>query len=395
ATITSSSSPTSSSSSLTPHDLQHGDMIYSLLSILGTHNKDEMSRSLHAMSLSPESCVAMRQSGCLPLLIHLLHNSEPDPNHFNIRSRSSATLRNIINVHCEDQRGRQESRVLRLLEQVRDYCDHLKASALYNACSSSVVYDDVAYFQDIQHPLGAATVLMKLTFDEEHRHAICTLGGIQALAELLQLQQELFGHTLDPDNLTMRRYTCMALTNLTFGDGTNKALLCSMPGPLRALVIQLESPCEDLCQVAASVLRNLSWHADTASKKYLRAAGAVEMLTRSILIIKKESTLKSLLSALWNFSSHCPENKEDICAIRGALQLLVWSLNFKSPSKTLAVVENGGGVLRNVSSHVATRADYRSILRQHGCLPTLLKHLRSPSLTVVSNACGTLWNLSA
>lgn len=38
---------------------------------------------------------------------------------------------------------------------------------------------------------------------------------------------------------------------------------------------------------------------------------------------------------------------------------------------------------------------YRQILREHGCLPTLLQHLKSHSLTIVSNACGTLWNLSA
>lgn len=37
----------------------------------------------------------------------------------------------------------------------------------------------------------------------------------------------------------------------------------------------------------------------------------------------------------------------------------------------------------------------RQILREHGCLPTLLQHLKSHSLTIVSNACGTLWNLSA
>lgn len=37
----------------------------------------------------------------------------------------------------------------------------------------------------------------------------------------------------------------------------------------------------------------------------------------------------------------------------------------------------------------------RQILRDHNCLQTLLQHLRSHSLTIVSNACGTLWNLSA
>lgn len=35
------------------------------------------------------------------------------------------------------------------------------------------------------------------------------------------------------------------------------------------------------------------------------------------------------------------------------------------------------------------------MLRDHGCLQTLLQHLTSHSLTIVSNACGTLWNLSA
>ena len=37
----------------------------------------------------------------------------------------------------------------------------------------------------------------------------------------------------------------------------------------------------------------------------------------------------------------------------------------------------------------------RAILRKYDCLKILLHHLRSPSLTVVSNACGALWNLSA
>ena len=41
----------------------------------------------------------------------------------------------------------------------------------------------------------------------------------------------------------------MTLTNLTFGDGTNKALLCGLRGFMRALVAQLHSPNEDLTQV--------------------------------------------------------------------------------------------------------------------------------------------------
>lgn len=123
--------------------------------------------------------------------------------------------------------------------------------------------------------------------------------------------------------------------------------------------------------------------------------GAVTALMKAAMSVKKDTTLKSILSALWNLSSHCSENKGEICAVEGALQFLVGLLTYKSSSKTLAIVENGGGILRNISSHIAVREDYRQILRKHDCLKILLLHLRSPSLSVVSNACGTLWNLSA
>lgn len=116
---------------------------------------------------------------------------------------------------------------------------------------------------------------------------------------------------------------------------------------------------------------------------------------KAAMEVKKESTLKSILSALWNLSAHCSMNKADICETEGALEFLVSTLTYKSTSGTLSIIENGGGILRNVSSHIAVREDYRATLRKHKCLQTLLCHLKSPSLTIVSNACGTLWNLSA
>ncbi|XP_064596590.1 adenomatous polyposis coli protein-like isoform X2 [Liolophura sinensis] len=374
------------------------EMVYSLLSMLGTHDKDDMSRTLLAMSSSQDSCIAMRQSGCMPLLIQLLHGSDKESGLLGntrgskpARARAAAALHNIVHSHPDDKRGRREARVLRLLEQIRAHCDQLRdlfdAEALEDKANKSSDID--------HHPGPAIAALMKLSFDEEHRHAICTLGGLQAIAELLEVDQMIHDNTTEQYNITMRRYACMALTNLTFGDGTNKALLCSMKTCMEALVAQLHSPNEDLCQVAASVLRNLSWRADLASKKTLREVGAVTTLTTAAMVVKKESTLKSILSALWNLSAHCSENKADICAVDDALVFLVNTLTYKSPSKTLAIIENGGGILRNVSSHIAIREEYRRVLRQHGCLQILLKHLRSPSLTIVSNACGTLWNLSA
>lgn len=49
-----------------------------------------------------------------------------------------------------------------------------------------------------------------------------TLGGLQAVADLLQVDYEMHKMTQDPLNLALRRYAGMTLTNLTFGDVANK-----------------------------------------------------------------------------------------------------------------------------------------------------------------------------
>ncbi|XP_077944688.1 adenomatous polyposis coli protein isoform X2 [Gasterosteus aculeatus] len=377
------------------------EMVYSLLSMLGTHDKDDMSRTLLAMSSSQDSCIAMRQSGCLPLLIQLLHGNDKDSlllgnsrGSKEARARASAALHNIVHSQPDDKRGRREIRVLHLLEQVRHYCE--ECWSWQENHERGVDQEDNPMPSPVEHQIcPAVCVLMKLSFDEEHRHAMNELGGLQAVAELLQVDCEMFGLSSDHYSVTLRRYAGMALTNLTFGDVANKATLCSMKGCMRAMVAQLKSDSEDLQQVIASVLRNLSWRADVNSKKTLREVGSVRALTGCALEVQKESTLKSVLSALWNLSAHCTENKADICAVDGALAFLVGTLTHRSHTNTLAIIESGGGILRNVSSLIATNEAHRQILREHGCLPTLLQHLKSHSLTIVSNACGTLWNLSA
>lgn len=386
---------------LTSHLGTKVEMVYSLLSMLGTHDKDDMSRTLLAMSSSQDSCIAMRQSGCLPLLIQLLHGNDKDSvllgnsrGSKEARARASAALHNIIHSQPDDKRGRREIRVLHLLEQIRVYCE--TCWEWQESHERGVDQDKNPMPSPVDHQIcPAVCVLMKLSFDEEHRHAMNELGGLQAIGELLQVDCEIYGLTSDHYSVTLRRYAGMALTNLTFGDVANKATLCSMKGCMRAMVAQLKSESEDLQQVIASVLRNLSWRADVNSKKTLREVGSVRALMECALEVQKESTLKSVLSALWNLSAHCTENKADICAVDGALAFLVTTLTYRSQTNTLAIIESGGGILRNVSSLIATNEDHRQILRENSCLQTLLQHLKSHSLTIVSNACGTLWNLSA
>ncbi|CAD0200196.1 unnamed protein product [Chrysodeixis includens] len=360
--------------------------LISLLSLSPENNAD-LSGPLLDMSRSVESCIAMRQAGCIPLLVQLIHSKVPRET----RDRAAKALRNIIHTQTDDKAGRREARVWRLLEQVREYCYVLEDIVEMRKEGKEVVEDDAT-----KHPSQSVAALMKLSFDEEHRHVVCQLGGLQALAALVSGDQAAHGSRTDDNTcLTMRKYAGMTLTNLTFGDGNNKSLLCSFKDFMLALVEQLESPNDDMRQVTAAVLRNLSWRADTNSKQVLREVGAVKGLTKAAMTCQKEATLKSVLSALWNLTAHCSMNKVALCSVEGALGFLVDMLSYNSPTKTLAIVENAGGIMRNVSSHIAVREDYRQILRERNCLSVLLQHLKSPSLTVVSNSCGTLWNLSA
>jgi hypothetical protein len=43
------------------------------------------------------------------------------------------------------------------------------------------------------------------------------------------------------------------------------------------------------------------------------------------------------------------------------LGFLVDMLSYDAPSKSHAIVENAGGILRNISSHIAVREDYRYV----------------------------------
>ncbi|KAM5238371.1 adenomatous polyposis coli protein 2 isoform 2-T2 [Ctenodactylus gundi] len=381
------------------------EVVFWLLSMLATRDQEDTARTLLAMSSSPESCVAMRRSGCLPLLLQILHGAEAGaggrtgtpgaPGAKDARMRANAALHNIVFSQPDQGLARKEMRVLHVLEQIRAYCETCWDWLQAHAAAEPEGGGGGAPVPIEPQICQATCAVMKLSFDEEYRRAMNELGGLQAVAELLQVDYEMHKMTQDPLNLALRRYAGMTLTNLTFGDVANKATLCAHRGCMEAIVAQLASESEELHQVVSSILRNLSWRADINSKKVLREIGSMKALMQCVLKATKESTLKSVLSALWNLSAHSTENKAAICQVEGALGFLVSTLTYRCQGNSLAVIESGGGILRNVSSLIATREDYRQVLRDHNCLQTLLQHLTSHSLTIVSNACGTLWNLSA
>lgn len=108
-------------------------MVFWLLSMLATRDQEDTARTLLAMSSSPESCVAMRRSGCLPLLLQILHGTEAGAGGRDgspgatgakdARMRANAALHNIVFSQPDQGLARKEMRVLHVLEQIRAYCE--------------------------------------------------------------------------------------------------------------------------------------------------------------------------------------------------------------------------------------------------------------------------------
>ena len=92
-------------------------------------------------------CVCGWRAGCVPLLVHLIHDINDGSSsggssavtdhdaHISetaTRARAAAALHNVVTAAAaalsgvDDETSRHEVRVLRLLEQVRAYCDQLR-----------------------------------------------------------------------------------------------------------------------------------------------------------------------------------------------------------------------------------------------------------------------------
>ncbi|XP_010782402.1 adenomatous polyposis coli protein 2-like [Notothenia coriiceps] len=213
-------------------------MVFWLLSMLANRDKEEMSRTLLALSSSQDSCIAMRKSGCVPLLVQILHEAPSGGEAVTegtvtgcsreARSRASAALHNIIYSQQDEGQARREMRVLHLLEQVRTYCDSGWDWIESHAGTPSPGGTKTT---DIPEPVDpqicqAMCAIMKLSFEEEYRRAMNELGGLQVVADLIHLEQDMYGMQNDPINMALRRYAGMAVTNLTFGDVVNKVHWC-------------------------------------------------------------------------------------------------------------------------------------------------------------------------
>lgn len=119
------------------------------------------------------------------------------------RKKAAQALHNLVNSQPDEKIRKREVRILKLLEEVRRYVDCLKYGLHYEVgmvegssqptgmllIVQSVLFGYISVFlDDDKHPVQTVAHLMKLSFDEGHRQAICQLGGIHTVAALVEVR---------------------------------------------------------------------------------------------------------------------------------------------------------------------------------------------------------------
>ena len=387
------------------------EMVLSVLSLVnsdkGQQNDADAAKFLLALSRSADTCSVMRQPACMNMLIQIMHNIEHkgDKSHIEVRQRAAETMRNIIESTGETKQGKQELCVLGALEKVRSHCDMLFDMIV----SHSNGRFDAAEAEKIQSAcdsmLQPIRKLIKYSSDKEkYRPAMLFLGAIQAMAEVLIVNYRLISvqtaatHAGEKPICHSSKVVTVVISiliNLTYGDVNNKSNLCLLPDFLKSLVFHVRQQNESITSSSAQVLRNLSWRASAVVKNALLDHDAAVALVSAIKYVKEEPTLQHITSALWNLSAHSVDSRHKICSTPNGIQQLVKLLSYSSTSHTTIVVENVGGILKNLSGVIMGEEKYRRKFRVAGGLEKVKKHLKSKNKTVLANATGILWNLSA
>ena len=387
------------------------DMVLSVLSLV-SGSKDQSDNDaatiLLALSESSQTCSVLRQSACMNMLVQIMHNiaSKGEKSHRDARIKAARAMRNIIESSADTRQGKYEMNVLGVLEKLRNHSDMIFAFIHSHPANRRI--DSVeaeALRSTCEAFMSTVRKLYKFSNEKEHyRPAILNLGGLQATAEILIVNYKLMASQKSSRSSMDKVISHSAKTitvvisiliNLTYGDVSNKSLLCHFPEFLKALMYHLRQQNEIVIGSGAQVLRNLSWRASVDVKESLLECDAAVTLVATLDYIRDETTTQHVTSALWNLSAHSVDNRHKICSTHAGIQQLVELLSFNSPSGTTAVVENVGGILKNLSVVIMQDASYRRKFREVGGLAKLVQHLKSKNKTVLANATGILWNLSA
>lgn len=116
------------------------------------------------------------------------------------QKKAAQALHNLVHSNPDEKLKKRETRVLKLLEEIRAYSEYLlnksdealvktEGILLYNTLNFECIFEMGNLFIDEDaHPVQAIANLMKYSFDEGNRHAICQLGGIHTIANLVEVR---------------------------------------------------------------------------------------------------------------------------------------------------------------------------------------------------------------
>jgi len=374
----------------------------------GKENDMDAANLLLALSKTAETVEVMHQPACLNMLIQIIHNIEykEDRNHQEVRARAAETLRNIIESKGETRQGKHDLCVLQVLEKIRSHCDEIFSFVSTHPAGKKIDMDmQESLHNSCEALLSPVRKLYKYSNDKEkYRPSVLALGGLQSVAEVLIVNYRLLAMQKKTSGRHGDRRICHSskivtaiisiLLSLTYGDVDNKTVLCTFDQFLEALMFHISLQNESIIASGAQVLRNLSWRATKGIKEALLVHDGGSTLMSAIVYCNEEATLQYITSALWNLSAHSVESRERISSTQNGIVQLVNLLSYNSPSGSTSVVENVGGILKNLSV-VIKDEKYRKKFREAGGLAKLSQHLKSKNKTVLANATGILWNLSA
>lgn len=379
------------------------EMVMNMMSALSSSSQSDGDavKLMVALSQSSETCSVLRQPMFMSLLIKILHSNDKAPKEqAEIKGKALVAIHNIVESNSNTKQRRSERSVLSALNKIRSHCN-LIFDFIYSFNHQEPIAN--AELENIQKSCNALTGvvrrLLKYSSDKQfHRPAILDLGGLQTMADVLicdrhlpkTQDRKLVGH-----NSEVLAITITVLINLTYGDVNNKVVLCNIPSFLDALMGQISLFNEQVMSKGAQVLRNLSCKATPEIKDFLFKCNAVVVLMEAVDCANAETTIQHITSALWNLSAHSLDNRYKVCQAKNGIEILVGLLSYNSPSGSNAVIENVGGVLRNLSNVISQEGKYRKKFREAGGLAKLVQHLKSRNKVVLANATGILWNLSA
>lgn len=123
------------------------------------------------------------------------------------RKKASQALHNLVNSQPDEKIRKRESRVLKFLEHCRSYTEALRSNLEFEKPDDNCIEGNTYNINKLNelpkiflevdaHPLQTVAHLMKLSFDEGHRQAICQLGGIHNISSLVEVSIFISDHIL-------------------------------------------------------------------------------------------------------------------------------------------------------------------------------------------------------